>query len=283
MRRRVAVLTAILLALVLGVELRLQPTSAQESFSGWRGDPIKRGSGFRFANGSARVREVQRHLRALGYTISQEDGRFGPLTERAVREFQRRNGLRPTGIVAVATIRELRAATEARAPARRKADGATGGGSGAGGATGTEGGGAPAAEPTEEASGQTPAAGRTTPVKPAPAVEEPPAQTGAPAEERAARTPGGAPAGTEPPRSSGWLILAGATVVLVAALGAAVLGPRRGRSQETGAASREPLALSERIAKMRASGLSPQAVSEQIAAERRAVEGRAPEGLGRRD
>lgn len=53
-----------------------------------------------------RVRYLQEALDACGYNVS-PDGVFGPLTESAVREFQRDSGLYVDGIAGPATIREL--------------------------------------------------------------------------------------------------------------------------------------------------------------------------------
>lgn len=53
------------------------------------------------------VAEVQERLRALGIYTGAVDGIFGPLTDAAVREFQRRNGLQVDGIVGPATYSAL--------------------------------------------------------------------------------------------------------------------------------------------------------------------------------
>ena len=45
------------------------------------------------------VIEVQRRLERLGLYTAAVDGRFGPVTEAAVKAFQRRNHLRATGVV----------------------------------------------------------------------------------------------------------------------------------------------------------------------------------------
>ena len=52
------------------------------------------------------VRELQTGLNRLGHTLS-VDGRFGPLTERAVLVFQREQGLETDGIVGSATWNAL--------------------------------------------------------------------------------------------------------------------------------------------------------------------------------
>ena len=50
---------------------------------------------------------LQRRLKALGYTVGSADGYFGSQTYRAVREFQRRNGLKATGVADETTQRVL--------------------------------------------------------------------------------------------------------------------------------------------------------------------------------
>lgn len=50
---------------------------------------------------------LQRRLKALGYAVGAADGYFGSQTYRAVREFQRRNGLKATGIADETTQRML--------------------------------------------------------------------------------------------------------------------------------------------------------------------------------
>jgi N-acetylmuramoyl-L-alanine amidase len=53
------------------------------------------------------VRALQRKLNALGFDAGREDGLFGQLTDRAVREFQRNVGAEPDGIVGIETIATL--------------------------------------------------------------------------------------------------------------------------------------------------------------------------------
>lgn len=52
------------------------------------------------------VRALQRRLRELGYPVS-VDGEFGPQTERALRDFQRANGLSADGVAGPQTIAAL--------------------------------------------------------------------------------------------------------------------------------------------------------------------------------
>jgi N-acetylmuramoyl-L-alanine amidase len=53
------------------------------------------------------VSALQRKLNALGFDAGKEDGLFGPLTDRAVRDFQRNVGEDPDGIVGIETISTL--------------------------------------------------------------------------------------------------------------------------------------------------------------------------------
>lgn len=57
------------------------------------------------------VTEVQEQLKAKGYYTYTIDGIFGPITEKAVKQFQNANGLSATGTVDVKTKEKLSAAT----------------------------------------------------------------------------------------------------------------------------------------------------------------------------
>jgi peptidoglycan hydrolase-like protein with peptidoglycan-binding domain len=84
--------------------------------SSWQGHPppdwsagaVAHGTGFSRLNGSTRVREVQRKLNRLGYASGEVDGLFGPITDGAVRRFQRGSGLLADGIVGQHTLEKLR-------------------------------------------------------------------------------------------------------------------------------------------------------------------------------
>lgn len=58
---------------------------------------------------SARVREIQRALKTAGFDPGTIDGRLGPKTTVAVRDFQRANGLTPDGKVGPKTWAKLEA------------------------------------------------------------------------------------------------------------------------------------------------------------------------------
>jgi peptidoglycan hydrolase-like protein with peptidoglycan-binding domain len=75
--------------------------------------------------GSGEVRVLQLRLRRDGYSPGPIDGRYGPLTERAVRRFQARHALRVDGIAGPLTFGELtriagrqRPVTRSRPPGR---------------------------------------------------------------------------------------------------------------------------------------------------------------------
>jgi N-acetylmuramoyl-L-alanine amidase len=53
------------------------------------------------------VGALQQKLNSLGFDAGREDGLFGPLTDRAVREFQQNVGEEPDGIVGIETLSTL--------------------------------------------------------------------------------------------------------------------------------------------------------------------------------
>ena len=57
--------------------------------------------------GSDAVRTVQKRLKELGYYSGAADGDFGPATEKAVKEFQKANGLSADGKVGEKTMKKL--------------------------------------------------------------------------------------------------------------------------------------------------------------------------------
>ena len=59
---------------------------------------------------SGDVSEVQAALVELGYSTGSVDGKFGPATEQAVRDFQQSSGLKQDGLVGPATLAALSAA-----------------------------------------------------------------------------------------------------------------------------------------------------------------------------
>jgi peptidoglycan hydrolase-like protein with peptidoglycan-binding domain/TPR repeat protein len=69
--------------------------------------------------GSQAVRGLQRRLRRDGYAAGPIDGRYGPLTTRAVRRFQASHGLQADGIAGRQTFRELKVVANRQRPATR--------------------------------------------------------------------------------------------------------------------------------------------------------------------
>lgn len=59
------------------------------------------------ADESTRIREIQLALRAAGFEPGSADGRMGPRTKTAIREFQQANGLQPDGKVGPRTWAKL--------------------------------------------------------------------------------------------------------------------------------------------------------------------------------
>lgn len=78
---------------------------------------LRPGDGY-VAGGSAPVKALQRHLAAAGFPPGPIDGRFGPLTERAVTRFQTARRLHVDGIAGPQTLGRLRRATQRTAGPR---------------------------------------------------------------------------------------------------------------------------------------------------------------------
>ena len=70
-------------------------------------EPVKRGDVDADQYNIEHVYEVQIRLRRLGFLSASPNGTFGPLTERAVKRFQRDRGLRVTGQVGAKTWKPL--------------------------------------------------------------------------------------------------------------------------------------------------------------------------------
>jgi peptidoglycan hydrolase-like protein with peptidoglycan-binding domain/DNA invertase Pin-like site-specific DNA recombinase len=69
--------------------------------------PIRAGEGVGVAGGSARVKALQRGLRAAGFRAGPVDGKFGPQTEMAVNSLQAKSDLVVDGVVGPSTTAAL--------------------------------------------------------------------------------------------------------------------------------------------------------------------------------
>jgi len=80
------------------------------------------GAGY-LGGGARDVRGLQRQLRRDGFGPGPIDGRYGPLTERAVRRFQAAHGLRVDGVAGPQTFGELQRVAAGRPTASRPTPG----------------------------------------------------------------------------------------------------------------------------------------------------------------
>ena len=80
--------------------------------AGWSARSVGFGTGYASADGSKRVKDLQRRLLQLGYRPGPVDGLFGPRTRAATRWFQYKHGLRLTGRANRATLTILRARSD---------------------------------------------------------------------------------------------------------------------------------------------------------------------------
>ena len=69
-------------------------------------------STLRYRDESDAVRQMQLALNSLGYSTGGADGKFGPATEKAVRQFQQNNGLKVDGVAGNATLTRLYALSD---------------------------------------------------------------------------------------------------------------------------------------------------------------------------
>ena len=103
-RRTLTVLMALVAAAVVTTAVAPAPASAASQTI----PQLAQGAGMG-AKPSAAVQRVQRVLHSRGYSLGQPgvDGRFGPLTDAAVRRFQADRGLPADGIVGPKTHRAV--------------------------------------------------------------------------------------------------------------------------------------------------------------------------------
>ena len=102
---------SMLTALIAALALAGGPATAEAKGDGQSAQIeaalIAPGAGYADPQGSERVRTLQRRLRRADESPGSVDGRFGPLTEAAVRRFQSREGLVADGLVGPLTTAAL--------------------------------------------------------------------------------------------------------------------------------------------------------------------------------
>ena len=96
MNCRAFLLTSALAAAVTPLAAQTAPT-----------DGTGAGSAVPFQYDTEQVRALQQRLNREGFSSGHVDGVWGPITSRAVLEYQRKAGLQPTGQLDVATLRAL--------------------------------------------------------------------------------------------------------------------------------------------------------------------------------
>ena len=98
---------SMLTALVVALALAAGPATAEAKGDGQSAQAeaalIAPGAGYGDPQGSDRVRTLQRRLRRADASPGPVDGRFGPLTEAAVRRFESRKGIVADGLVGRST------------------------------------------------------------------------------------------------------------------------------------------------------------------------------------
>src|SRR3712207_1693603 len=112
MRHLIVAVATMAVTLMLSVTTSVAAEShTQAAFAsrdaGSHSEPLRRGAGYSRADGSRRVRVLQRVLRRLGAGPGPIDGLYGPRTERAVRAVQERLGLAVDGVAGPDTLAVL--------------------------------------------------------------------------------------------------------------------------------------------------------------------------------
>lgn len=104
------VVVAVLAVVTAGCIITAAPAGAARSWTlrdPFSREVVRRGDADTDPYHIEHVYEVQRRLKRLGLFDATPNGRFGPVTEAAVKRFQRRNGLAATGVVGYRTWQPL--------------------------------------------------------------------------------------------------------------------------------------------------------------------------------
>jgi peptidoglycan hydrolase-like protein with peptidoglycan-binding domain len=104
-----SVIACLAVLCVPAVTIAADPTGSTAGAAGRASSVLAPGAGYGQPQGEARVRALQRSLRARGHRPGPLDGRYGPQTEAAVERLQRERGLAVDGIVGPRTRRVLNA------------------------------------------------------------------------------------------------------------------------------------------------------------------------------
>lgn len=96
---------------------RPQPHQQQAQEEQNQGQPVQRSANENSSQSSSQstaenpspgqIRQIQRALEEKGFTIGRLDGKLGPRTQRALSQFQRRQGLQQTGVPDERTLAAL--------------------------------------------------------------------------------------------------------------------------------------------------------------------------------
>lgn len=90
-----------------GEEIAIDPMDEPEGRDNAPASVLFKGVGVGERGGVQQVRDLQAGLGELGYNVDQ-DGRFGPQTDQALKRMQRKYGLKPDGIYGAKTQRTVR-------------------------------------------------------------------------------------------------------------------------------------------------------------------------------
>jgi peptidoglycan hydrolase-like protein with peptidoglycan-binding domain len=101
MRRHYSLVFVVLLCALSGSELCLRATTVARTADAGTPAAVARVPSSDF------IMSLQRELKRAGYDPGATDGRMGPMTRRALEQFQQAQGLSPTGDADIPTLTRL--------------------------------------------------------------------------------------------------------------------------------------------------------------------------------